>query len=171
MRLISLLLTIGVSMALAADNKKAAPATVTLKNAKGEVVGNAKATPTKDGGVKLSGSVMNLPAGQHAIHVHMTGKCDPPDFTSAGGHFNPEQNKHSHADQGGHAGDLGNFTVAANGKAKLNLTLSKVTLGEGSNSLFKEGGTALVVHEKADDLKTDPTGNAGGRLACGVFTR
>ena len=170
MKAISLLLTICVTMTLAAD-KKAAPATVTLKNAKGEVVGNLKATPAKDGTVKLSGSVMNLPAGEHAIHVHMTGKCDAPDFTSAGGHFNPEQHKHGLATQTGHAGDLGNFTVAANGKAKVNLMLTMVTLGEVANSLFKEGGTALVVHEKADDLKTDPTGAAGGRIACGVFSR
>ncbi|MDZ4802973.1 MAG: superoxide dismutase family protein [Bryobacteraceae bacterium] len=170
MKLVSLLLTIGVTMTLAAD-KKPAPATVTLKNAKGDVVGNLKATPVKGGSVKLSGSVMKMPAGQHAIHVHMTGKCEAPDFTSAGGHFNPEQHKHGLATQTGHAGDLGNFTVAANGKAKVNLMLTKVTLADGANSLFKEGGTALVVHEKADDLKTDPTGNAGGRVACGVFSR
>lgn len=157
-------------MAFAADNK-AAPATVELKNAKGEVVGKMKATADKAGGVKLAGNVMNMPPGEHAIHVHMTGQCVAPEFTSAGAHFNPENNKHGLATQGGHAGDLGNFMVAPNGKAKVNLTLTAVTLAEGANSLFKEGGTALIVHEKLDDLKTDPTGAAGGRLACGVFTR
>jgi Cu-Zn family superoxide dismutase len=170
MRLISLLLTIGVVMAAAAD-KKAAPATVELKNAKGEVVGKLRATENKGGGVKLTGNVMNLPAGEHAIHVHETGSCEPPDFKSAGPHFNPEKHKHGLATQGGHAGDLGNFTVGANGKAKINLVMSKVTLGDGDNSLFKTGGTALVIHEKADDLKTDPAGDAGGRMACGVFTK
>ncbi|MBC7925656.1 MAG: superoxide dismutase family protein, partial [Bryobacteraceae bacterium] len=159
MRLTSLLLTLGVFAAWAADPKPA-PATVELKNAKGETVGKLKATAARDGAVKLAGSVMNMPAGEHAIHVHATGKCDAPDFTTAGPHFNPDQQKHGLATQSGHAGDLGNFMVAANGKAKVNLMLTKVSLAAGANSLFKEGGTALVVHEKADDLKTDPAGAA-----------
>ncbi|MBC8166839.1 MAG: superoxide dismutase family protein [Bryobacteraceae bacterium] len=168
MKVISILLTLGVVMAAAAD-KTMAPAKVELKNAKGEVVGKFKATSVSAGGLKLTGSVMKMPAGEHAIHVHTTGKCDPPDFASAGPHFNPESRTHGLASSGGHAGDLGNFTVAANGKAKVNLLMSAVTLGDGANSVFKDGGTALVVHEKADDMKTDPAGAAGSRLACGIF--
>jgi len=169
MKLIWIGLTIGAVSAMAAS--KPAPAMVELKTAKGVVVGKVKATANKGGGVKLTGKMMNMPPGQHAIHIHAMGKCDGPDFTSAGPHFNPEQHKHGMATQGGHAGDLGNFTVAANGKASVSLVMTAVTLGEGNNSLFKTDGTALVVHEKADDLKTDPAGAAGARIACGVFTK
>jgi Cu-Zn family superoxide dismutase len=149
---------------------QAQKATAELKNAKGEVVGKVTAAETK-GGVRLTGQVMNVPAGEHGIHIHMTGKCDPPEFTSAGGHFNPSGNKHGLSGKGGHEGDLGNLKVGADGKAKVDLRVPDVTLADGPKSLFKEGGTALVLHANPDDLKTDPTGNAGGRLACGVFMK
>lgn len=169
MKILSLMLTLGLAVSFAQGKKGSA--TVEMKNAKGEVVGTLRAQEAKKGGVRLRGKLTNLPPGEHAIHVHMTGQCTAPDFTSAGGHFNPEGHKHSLATQGGHAGDLGNFTVNPDGSAQVNVLATQVTLGEGANSLFKDGGTAVVVHEKADDLKTDPTGAAGGRIACGVVNR
>lgn len=147
-------------------------ASAELKNAKGEVVGKLRIAPVRKGeGVRVTGMVKNLPPGDHGFHIHMTGKCDPPDFTSAGGHFNPAKSQHSLHDKGGHAGDLGNITVAADGTAKINMRVGQVTLGEGPNSLFKPDGTAVVIHANPDDLKTDPTGNAGGRIACGVIMK
>lgn len=177
MRLLTLLVTTGVTVALAQDPPKPAKpkggAIAELKNAKGEVVGKVRLAGQRGGeGVRMMGEVSGLTPGQHGIHIHMTGKCDPPDFTSAGGHFNPTNAKHSLNTQGGHAGDLGNLTVESDGKAKIDMTVAGVTMrGDGANSLFKEGGTALVIHANADDLKSDPAGNAGGRVACGVIMR
>jgi superoxide dismutase, Cu-Zn family len=100
------------------------------------------------------------------------GKCDLPDFKSAGGHFNPTGKQHGKDNPlGSHAGDMANFDVSSDGSAHFSIVNTAVTLGSGSNSLFHEGGTALVIHEKADDYKTDPTGNAGNRLACGVVEK
>ncbi|MBV9224968.1 MAG: superoxide dismutase family protein, partial [Acidobacteriaceae bacterium] len=108
----------------------------------------------------------------HAIHIHQNAKCEPPGFTSAGPHFNPENKKHGMQNPDGpHAGDMMNFTVAQNGTANTTVTDPNVTLGEGATSLFSNGGTALMIHEKADDMKTDPAGNAGSRIACGVITK
>jgi Cu-Zn family superoxide dismutase len=141
-----------------------------LMDAKGNKVGTAKITPETTG-VKITASLMGLPPGMHAFHIHTVGKCDAPDFMTAGGHFNPEMKKHGKDNpMGAHAGDLQNFTVGANGKAKFTAMAPNVTLAEGSNSLFHDGGTALMIHAMADDYKTDPTGNAGGRIACGVIT-
>jgi superoxide dismutase, Cu-Zn family len=175
MRIITFLLTSALAVAFAQDKpakSSAGAAMAELKNAKGETVGKVRIAPQRGGaGVRITGDVMNLAPGEHGFHIHMTGKCEAPGFQSAGGHFNPEGHKHSVASQGGHAGDLGNLKVGENGKAKINIVASSVTLGEGANSLFKEGGTALVIHEKADDLKTDPAGDAGARIACGVISR
>jgi Cu-Zn family superoxide dismutase len=161
----ALLLAAGTLSAAEAGRKSA---TAELKDAKGQTVGQAKFKEGKNA-VQLSVKVTNLPAGQHAIHVHAVGKCEAPDFKTAGGHFNPENKKHGIMNpEGHHAGDMLNFNIGAGGNGTYRATLTGVTLeGSGANSLFHDGGTALVIHEKADDLKTDPAGNAGARIACG----
>jgi Cu-Zn family superoxide dismutase len=142
-----------------------------LATAKGDKVGTAILTQTGKG-VRINLTITNLPAGVHAIHVHNVGKCEGPAFASAGGHFNPEMKMHGKDNpQGPHAGDLPNFTVAKNGKGKATIVAEKVTLADGANSVFHQGGTALVVHAGPDDYKTDPAGNSGDRMACGVISK
>ncbi len=143
-------------------------ATATLQNAQGASVGVAKFKQTKTG-VIMSAKVSNLPPGDHAIHVHDVGKCEAPDFKSAGPHFNPEKKQHGMQNpQGHHVGDLPNLTVNAKGKGTFLTTIMGATLnGDAANSLFHAGGTAVVIHEKLDDMKSDPAGNAGARIACG----
>jgi Cu-Zn family superoxide dismutase len=144
---------------------------VQLKDAQGKVVGAAILWESAPG-IGMEVNIDSLPPGEHAIHFHQNAKCDAPDFKSAGGHFNPDGKKHGLENpEGHHAGDNPNFTVAADGKAHFKIEDKDVTLGDDSHSLFSNGGTALIVHAKADDQKTDPAGNAGDRIACGVITK
>lgn len=123
------------------------------------------------GGYRVHVDARGLTPGVHGIHLHTTGKCDAPGFTSAGGHLNPEGRQHG-ADNpaGAHMGDLTNLTVGADGTGALDFTLHGGADTTGT-ALFDADGTALVIHAAPDDYKTDPSGNSGARLACGVFVR
>jgi Cu-Zn family superoxide dismutase len=142
-----------------------------LADASGKAVGTATLEQTA-GGVKITATLNGLPPGTHGIHIHTVGKCEAPGFMSAGGHFNPDGKQHGMKNpMGEHAGDLPNFDVAADGTASVSVLAAHATLGEGPNSLFHEGGTALVIHATADDYMTDPSGNSGARIACGVIEK
>jgi len=144
-----------------------------LKNAEGAKVGTAKFTQTANG-VKVSVKVSQLTPGEHGIHIHTVGKCEAPGFTTAGGHFNPTSAHHgakNSQDPHPHVGDLENLNVGQNGKASATFIVNGATLADGQNSLFHDGGTALVIHAKADDMMSDPSGNSGDRIACGVIEK
>ena len=145
-----------------------------LMTADGTVVGMAHFTETQDGGVTIQvdvAGVAGAAAGDHGIHVHMVGACDPPDFMSAGAHFNPTNMKHGLQNPDGpHAGDLPNMTLDDQGNGTYNTTSTMFTLGAGANSLMDADGSALVIHADPDDQVTDPSGNSGDRIVCGVIT-
>jgi superoxide dismutase, Cu-Zn family len=142
-----------------------------LIGSSGQPVGTATFTQVS-GGVRIVLETRGLPPGPHGVHIHEIGKCEAPQFTTAGGHFNPEKKQHGTMNpDGAHAGDLPNLTVGVDGVGRLETTTERITLGTGASSVFDADGSALVVHAGPDDFKTDPTGNSGGRIACGVVVK
>ena len=140
-------------------------------NAQGQKIGIAQ-IEASGSGVRINVDVSHLPPGLHGIHIHNVGKCDGPSFITAGPHLNPTAKKHGKDNpEGPHAGDLLNLEVNDDGVAKASLMDPNVTLGDGPNSLFHQGGTSVVIHATADDYKTDPAGNSGARIACGVVDK
>lgn len=145
-------------------------ATATLKQGNGLPAGSAVLAAAGDT-VTLTVAVAGLGAGDRGMHLHMVGRCDGPDFTSAGGHLNPGARQHGvNNPAGSHLGDLPNLTVGGNGNGSATATLSG-TRAELEAALFDADGTAIIIHAAADDYKTDPTGNSGPRVVCGVLTR
>lgn len=170
------LLLLGVAMLLCGcasmmAEKEPLSAGAALKDKDGKDVGVATLIQTAEG-LRIALTGYRLPPGSHGLHLHAVGLCQPPDFTSAEGHFNPGGKQHGRLNPAGpHAGDLPNLVVTASGEGGVDITTKVVTLEAGPTSLLGDKGTAIVVHAAADDEKTDPTGNSGARIACGVITK
>jgi Cu-Zn family superoxide dismutase len=159
----ALLIGIFASPALAQSAKAG------LKDTSGKDVGSAELTQTP-AGVLIKLTVKGLPPGDHAFHIHAVGKCEPP-FESAGPHFNPANKKHGlMAADGPHSGDMPNLHIPASGELAVEVLNTNVSLDKGKpNSVLDTDGSTIIVHAGVDDYKTDPTGNAGGRISCGVI--
>ena len=146
-------------------------ATVELINTQGKPVGTAKVTDTANG-LLIELNAESIRPGVHGLHIHAVGKCDPPDFKSAGGHFNPTSEKHGILNKDGkHAGDLPNLWVDQDGLLRVDLFSTEVSLSEVKTAILDDDGGALVLHEKRDDYTSDPAGNAGARIVCGVIKK
>ncbi|HEX6143048.1 MAG TPA: superoxide dismutase family protein [Geminicoccaceae bacterium] len=164
-------LALGVALAAqTAFAQGGGTASVELKDADGNTVGQVELMQVPNG-VHLKADLQNLPAGTHALHIHETGACEPPDFESAGGHFNPTGASHGWLSEGGpHAGDFPNIHVGDDGSLTVEYFSMMVTMDEGENTVFDDDGSAIVIHEGTDDYETDPAGDAGNRIACGVIS-
>jgi len=153
----------------AEDASNAQRASAVLKDTSSKEVGRAVFTATPSGAL-LDLNLTAAQPGVHALHIHAVGKCEPPDFKSAGPHFNPDQTKHGiMSPEGPHAGDLPNIHVPADGKLEVEFLDPVVTLSREA-ALLDADGSSIVIHASPDDYKTDPAGNSGDRIACGVIT-
>jgi superoxide dismutase, Cu-Zn family len=156
-----------------AETAQQIAATAEIKDASGQVAGSATFRPTLAGEVRVQVKLrgFNAAVGDHGIHIHAVGRCEAPGFTTAGGHFNPATHQHGFLNPlGYHAGDLPNLTLNDDGNATFNYNTYTVSLERGvANSLFDADGSAVVIHAGPDDLRTDPAGNSGARIACGVI--
>ena len=164
---------LGVCLATTAGFAKSKDAVVVpLKTSTGQDAGTASFHETKKGVLEIKVKLQNLPIGDHAVHIHEKPTCDAPDFKTAGGHFNPDGKRHGMLNpEGHHNGDLPqNVTVGEDHKGEATFKVKYLSMDPSApNSIFANGGTSIMVHEKADDMKTDPSGNAGNRIACGVI--
>jgi Cu-Zn family superoxide dismutase len=172
--LIALPLTVAVSACATTSPDAASSNTAPLAVAKlmagdGSSRGTASVTEAADGlHVLVKGT--GLTPGMHAVHVHMTGTCTAPDFASAGGHWNPTGRKHGMDNPAGaHMGDMPNMTVGSDGTGGIEYVIAGGMISGGTMPLLDADGAAVVIHAQADDNMSDPAGNAGGRIACGVL--
>lgn len=153
----------------AATGDESATALASLSDAEGKPAGTVNLS-SEGGAIVVDIKVSGMPAGEHGVHIHETGKCEAPDFKSAGGHWNPTGVKHGMASpDGAHRGDLPNLTVAEDGTGTLRFRINESTISGTPDSLLDSDGAAFIVHSGPDDMKTDPAGDSGERIACGVF--
>ncbi|MFN2474302.1 MAG: superoxide dismutase family protein [Sphingomicrobium sp.] len=158
---------VGMSSARPAGAASGTLGLAQLKNAAGQAVGTARVTRAGND-LRVAVTAEGLPPGVHGIHLHAVGQCAAPDFASAGPHWNPMAKQHGRDNPAGpHDGDLPNITIGADGRGTLEATVSGGA-HTGAGALLDADGAALVIHAAADDLRTDPAGNSGARIACGV---